>query len=154
MNEQNYNALKIENQLCFPLYACSREVIKQYKPYLDKMDLTYTQYVVMLALWEEKEMTVKALGDRLYLDSGTLTPLLKKLESKGYITRTRSRKDERNLLVGVTESGAALREGALEMPRAIKAHTVLSCEEMETLYKLLYKVLAHVDERNEREAMK
>ena len=154
MNEQNYDALKIENQLCFPLYACSREVIKQYKPYLDKMDLTYTQYVVMLALWEEKEMTVKALGDRLYLDSGTLTPLLKKLESKGYITRTRSRKDERNLLVGVTESGAALREGALEMPRAIKAYTVLSREEMETLYKLLYKVLAHVDERNEREAMK
>ena len=154
MNEQNFDALKLENQLCFPLYACSREVIKQYKPYLDKMDLTYTQYVVMLALWEEKEMTVKALGDRLYLDSGTLTPLLKKLEAKGYITRTRSRKDERNLLVGVTESGAALREEAMEMPRAIKANTVLSREEMETLYKLLYKVLAHVDERNEREAMK
>ena len=154
MNEQNYDALKIENQLCFPLYACSREVIKQYKPYLDKMDLTYTQYVVMLALWEEKEMTVKALGDRLYLDSGTLTPLLKKLEAKGYITRTRSRKDERNLLVGVTESGAALREVAMEMPRAIREHTELSREETETLYRLLYKILAYVDERNEREAMK
>ena len=154
MNEQNYDALKIENQLCFPLYACSREVIKQYKPYLDKMDLTYTQYVVMLALWEEKEMTVKALGDRLYLDSGTLTPLLKKLEAKGYITRTRSRKDERNLLVGVTESGAALREEAMEMPRAIREHTELTREEAETLYRLLYKILAHVDERNEREAMK
>ncbi|MBR4078425.1 MAG: MarR family transcriptional regulator [Oscillospiraceae bacterium] len=154
MNEQNYDALKIENQLCFPLYACSREVIKQYKPYLDKMDLTYTQYVVMLALWEEKEMTVKALGDRLYLDSGTLTPLLKKLETKGYITRTRSRKDERNLLVGVTESGAALREVAMEMPRAIREHTELSREETETLYRLLYKILAYVDERNEREAMK
>lgn len=154
MNEQTYDALKIENQLCFPLYACSREVIKQYKPYLDKMDLTYTQYVVMLALWEEKEMTVKTLGDRLYLDSGTLTPLLKKLEAKGYITRTRSRKDERNLLVAVTESGAALRELALEMPCAIKKHTELTSEETETLYRLLYKVLAHVDERNEREAMK
>ena len=154
MNEQNYDALKIENQLCFPLYACSREVIKQYKPYLDKMDLTYTQYVVMLALWEEKEMTVKALGDRLYLDSGTLTPLLKKLETKGYITRTRSRKDERNLLVGVTESGAALREVAMEMPRAIREHTELSREETETLYRLLYKILAYVDERKEREAMK
>jgi DNA-binding MarR family transcriptional regulator len=154
MNEQNFDALKIENQLCFPLYACSREVIKQYKPYLDKMDLTYTQYVVMLALWEEKEMTVKALGDRLYLDSGTLTPLLKKLEAKGYITRTRSRKDERNLLVGVTESGAALREVAMEMPRAIREHTELTREEAETLYRLLYKILAHVDERNEREAMK
>ena len=154
MNEQNYDALKIENQLCFPLYACSREVIKQYKPYLDKMDLTYTQYVVMLVLWEEKEMTVKALGDRLYLDSGTLTPLLKKLETKGYITRTRSRKDERNLLVGVTESGAALREVAMEIPRAIREHTELTCEEAEILYRLLYKILAHVDERNEREAMK
>ena len=151
MNEQNYDALKIENQLCFPLYACSREVIKQYKPYLDKMDLTYTQYVVMLALWEEKEMTVKALGDRLYLDSGTLTPLLKKLETKGYITRTRSRKDERNLLVGVTESGAALREVAMEIPRAIRQHTELTREEAEILYRLLYKILAHVDER---EAMK
>ena len=154
MNEQNYDALKIENQLCFPLYACSREVIKQYKPYLDKMDLTYTQYVVMLALWEEKEMTVKALGDRLYLDSGTLTPLLKKLEAKGYITRTRSRKDERNLLVAVTASGKDLREEAMAMPRAIETYTELSKEETETLYRLLYKILARVDERNEREAMK
>lgn len=154
MNEQNFDALKIENQLCFPLYACSREVIKQYKPYLDKMDLTYTQYVVMMVLWEEKEMTVKALGDRLYLDSGTLTPLLKKLEAKGYITRTRSRKDERNLLVAVTETGGALREQAMAMPRAIERHTELTKEESETLYRLLYKILAHVDERYEREAMK
>ena len=151
MNEQNFDALKIENQLCFPLYACSREVIKQYKPYLDRMDLTYTQYVVMMALWEEQEMTVKALGDRLYLDSGTLTPLLKKLEAKGYITRTRSRKDERNLLVAVTESGEALRGEAMEMPRAIKNYTELTKSETETLYRLLYKILARVDERNERE---
>ena len=154
MNEQNYNALKIENQLCFPLYACSREVIKQYKPYLDKMDLTYTQYLVMMALWEETEMTVKSLGDRLYLDSGTLTPLLKKLENKGYITRTRSRKDERNLLVGVTESGAALREQAMAMPRAIEVHTELTREETETLYKLLYKILGRMDEIHDREMLK
>ena len=118
------------------------------------MDLTYTQYVVMMALWEETEMTVKALGDRLYLDSGTLTPLLKKLEAKGYITRTRSRKDERNLLVAVTESGAALREEAMAMPRAIVSHTEMTHEETVTLYKLLYKILARVDERHEREAMK
>lgn len=154
MNEQNFDALKIENQLCFPLYACSREVIKQYKPYLDKMDLTYTQYVVMMALWEAGEMTVKALGDRLYLDSGTLTPLLKKLEAKGYITRTRSRRDERNLLVAVTEIGRELREQALSMPRAIAAHTELTKEESETLYRLLYKILARVDERYEREGEK
>ena len=143
--------LKLKSLFCFPLYACSREVIKQYKPYLDRMDLTYTQYVVMMALWEEQEMTVKALGDRLYLDSGTLTPLLKKLEAKGYITRTRSRKDERNLLVAVTESGEALRGEAMEMPRAIKNYTELTKSETETLYRLLYKILARVDERNERE---
>ena len=154
MNEQNFEALKIKNQICVPLYACSREVIKQYKPYLDKMDLTYTQYVVMMALWEDHEMTVKTLGDRLYLDSGTLTPLLKKLEAKGYVTRTRSRKDERNLLVAVTESGMALREVALEMPQAIDQHTELTKEELDTLYELLYKVLARVDELHEREAMK
>lgn len=154
MNEQNYDALKIENQLCFPLYACSREVIKQYKPYLDKMDLTYTQYVVMMALWAEEEMTVKTLGDKLYLDSGTLTPLLKKLEAKGYITRTRSRKDERNLLVGVTELGASLREQALVMPKAIVSNTMLTADETVTLYKLLYKILARVDELHERESEK
>ena len=152
MSEQNYDALRIENQLCFPLYACSREVIKQYKPYLDEMDLTYTQYIVMMALWEYEEMTVKALGDTLYLDSGTLTPLLKKLENKEYVTRTRSRKDERNLLVAVTEKGAKLREKAMCIPCAIEEHTELTREETVTLYKLLYKILARVDEFHEQES--
>ena len=151
MNEQNYNALRIENQLCFPLYACSREVIKQYKPYLDEMDLTYTQYIVMLALWEYKNMTVKELGDILYLDSGTLTPLLKKLEAKGYVTRTRSHKDERNLIVSATAQGMKLREEAIKMPGAIAENTLLTQEETVTLYKLLYKILARVDERYEHE---
>ena len=83
MNE--YNCLKLENQLCFPLYACSKEIIKRYKPYLNEIDLTYTQYIVMMVLWEKEEINIKTLGERLYLDSGTLTPLLKKLETKGYI---------------------------------------------------------------------
>ena len=96
------DALKLENQLCFPLSACSKEVIKKYKPFLDKLDLTYTQYIAMMVLWEYGEITVKTLGKMLYLDSGTLTPLLKKLESKGYIIRTRNSSDERNLIIRIT----------------------------------------------------
>ena len=96
---KEFDLLKLENQLCFPLYACSKEIIKKYKPFLDKLDLTYTQYITMLVLWEEKNINVKTLGDKLLLDSGTLTPLLKKLEEKGYIERKRSIKDERKLIV-------------------------------------------------------
>ena len=99
MDDHKYDALKIENQLCFPLYACSREIIKRYKPFLDEIDLTYTQYIAMMVMWEQREVNVKELGKRLYLDSGTLTPLLKKLESKGLVSRKRSREDERNLIV-------------------------------------------------------
>lgn len=149
MSEQNFDALKIENQLCFPLYACSREVIKQYKPFLDELDLTYTQYIAMMALWENREMTVKELGDVLYLDSGTLTPLLKKLEAKNYVTRTRSRKDERNLIVAVTPLGEELKQQAMKMPRAIADHTELSKEEAEALYHTLYKILARLDQCRE-----
>ena len=92
-----FDCLKLENQLCFPLYACSKEIVKKYKPFLDKIDLTYTQYITMIVMWEKREINVKELGNCLYLDSGTLTPLLKKLEQKGYVTRQRSEKDERNL---------------------------------------------------------
>ena len=145
MKDKNFEVLKIEHQLCFPLYAASREVIKQYKPYLDEMDLTYTQYVVMMTLWENQSMTVKELGGVLYLDSGTLTPLLKKLEAKGYVTRTRSHKDERNLIVAVTESGLALRDKALNIPNEIEAGTRMSYDEMKTLYDLLYKLLECLD---------
>jgi len=149
MNEDRFEALRIENQLCFPLYACSREVIKQYKPFWDELDLTYTQYIAMMALWENQEMTVKELGDVLYLDSGTLTPLLKKLEAKQYVTRTRSRKDERNLIVSVTEQGQSLKEKAMKMPRAIAEYTELSREEAEALYRTLYKILARLDQRED-----
>ena len=148
MSEVNYDVLKLKNQLCFPLYACSREVIKQYKPFLDEVDLTYTQYIAMLALWENREMTVKELGDALYLDSGTLTPLLKKLENKGYVTRTRSRKDERNLIVAVTEEGDQLKEQALKMQQAIEDNTELSGEKAKELYRTLYDILARLDACN------
>lgn len=141
MDNSKFDSLKLKNQLCFPLYAASRELIKRYKPYLDELDLTYTQYIAMMLLWEHKTMTVKEMGTYLFLDSGTLTPLLKKLESKGMITRTRSTKDERNLNVAITEAGDALREQALHIPSEMAKCNSLDMEESLTLYRLLYKLL-------------
>ena len=100
-----YEALKLKNQLCFPLYVCAKEIVRAYKPYLDELDLTYTQYITMMAMWEHGELRVKELGEYLYLDSGTLTPLLKRLEEKGYVARRRSAEDERDLIVTVTAAG-------------------------------------------------
>ncbi|MDD2981063.1 MAG: MarR family transcriptional regulator [Hespellia sp.] len=140
-----YDALKLENQLCFPLYACSKEVVRKYKPYLDEIELTYTQYITMMVMWEKQEMNVKELGACLFLDSGTLTPLLKKLEVKGYITRERSKEDERNLIVKVTESGMELRERAIGIPAKIGGCVNLSKEEAATFYQLLYKVLGEMN---------
>lgn len=147
MDDSKYDVLKIENQLCFPLYACSREIVKRYKPFLDQIDLTYTQYIVMMVLWEEKSVNVKELGARLYLDSGTLTPLLKKLESKGLLTRTRSDKDERNLIVTLTEAGEQLKEQAVEIPMQIAGCTNLTAEEGVMLYRILYKMLGQSAEK-------
>lgn len=136
-----YDCLKISNQLCFPLYACSKEIVKRYKPFLDPIDLTYTQYITMLVIWEELEITVKALGDRLYLDSGTLTPVLKKLEQKGYINRSRSKDDERNLIITLTEEGLELKKQACKIPAKMGQCVKLSHEETRQLYTLLYKLL-------------
>ena len=140
----DYNPLKLENQLCFPLYACSKEVVKRYKPFLDKLDLTYTQYITMMVMWERKSINVKELGDSLFLDSGTLTPLLKKLENKGYITRKRSKTDERNLIVTITEKGEALREDAVDVPAKMGQCVNLTRDEAKTLYSLLYKLLGNI----------
>ena len=145
MEEQRYDCLKLENQLCFPLYACAKEIVRKYKPFLDKLDLTYTQYIAMMVLWEKKELTVKELGNSLYLDSGTLTPVLKKLEVKGYINRTRSKEDERNLIVAITEKGYQLREQAVEVPEHVAQCVKLEAGEAEALYGLLYKVLGGLD---------
>jgi MarR family transcriptional regulator, organic hydroperoxide resistance regulator len=109
--------LKLDNQLCFALYVCSKEIIRKYKPILDPLGLTYTGYITLLALWEEDEVTVKDLGSRLYLDSGTLTPLLKKLESQGYIERTRSTSDERNVVIKLTKDGWELKKNAYHIPQ-------------------------------------
>ncbi len=137
----NYDALRLDRQLCFPLYACSREVVKSYKPYLDAIGLTYTQYVTMMVLWEDEKATVKELGARLHLDSGTLTPLLKRLEADGLVTRTRSTRDERNLIVELTGAGKALRDQAIDIPGKVGSCIGLSSEEAQTLYQLLYRVL-------------
>ncbi|MBO4894211.1 MAG: MarR family transcriptional regulator [Clostridia bacterium] len=138
-----YDVLKLENQLCFPLYAASREIIKFYKPLLDPLGLTYTQYLVMLVLWQRRKMNVKELGDTLFLDSGTLTPLLKKLESMSLITRTRSEEDERVLIVETTVKGRRLRDKALDIPAEVGALTGLSQDESLSLYALLYKLLGN-----------
>ena len=137
-----YDSLKLENQLCFPLYACSKEIVRRYKTYLDRLDLTYTQYIVMMVMWEEKELNVKELGDKLFLDSGTLTPVLKKLEAKGYVTRERSKIDERTLIVTLTGSGKELREKAVDIPVGMRGCLKLSDEEMIQLRTMLGKILS------------
>ena len=140
----NNDCLKLENQLCFPLYVCAKEVVRQYKPFLDELDLTYTQYITMMALWDVKEINVKELGNKLYLDSGTLTPLLKKLESKGYLTRTRSKQDERSLIIKITDSGEALRSRAAEIPTKVGACICLSPEKKSALREALNEILENI----------
>ena len=139
--DKKYEALKLENQLCFPLYAASREVVKRYRPYLDAIGLTYTQYIAMMVMWEQKEITVKALGEKLFLDSGTMTPVLKSLEAKGYVVRKRSTTDERSVSVFLTDSGEELKKKAVEIPVKVAGCVGLSGEEALQLYRLLYKVL-------------
>ena len=134
-------SLKLENQLCFPLYASSKEVVKKYKPLLDPLGLTYTQYIAMMVVWDKKSINVKSLGEHLYLDSGTLTPLLKKMEARGWVTRNRDLKDERNVVITLTEKGEQLKAAAAHIPLEISQCISLSPEEAGQLYALLYKVL-------------
>ena len=140
-----YDVLKLDNQICFPLYAASREVIKRYKPHLDALDLTYTQYIAMMVLWEQREVSARDLGQRLYLDSGTLTPVLKSLEAKGYVTRERSATDERVLMVALTPAGKALRDRALYVPAAVGTCIELEPQEAMQLHALLHKLLANFE---------
>lgn len=146
MFEDKYEALKLRNQLCFPMYASVRETIKSYRSYLTGLDLTYTQYLAMLAFWEHKKLNVKELGEKLFLDSGTLTPVLKSLESKGYVTRQRSTEDERVLIVEITEAGEDLKDKAIEIPRSMATLVRLDAEETVQLYRLLYKLLGVPEE--------
>lgn len=136
-----YDVLKLENQLCFPLYVCAKEVVRAYKPYLDELDITYTQYITMMVMWEHKELRVKEIGEHLYLDSGTLTSVLKKLEEKGFVTRKRSEKDERDLIVTITDKGTALKEKAVHVPEKLGACVELDPQKAKALYDTLYEVI-------------
>ena len=139
MNKQD--TLKLDNQLCFRLYAASKEIIRQYSPLLDELDLTYTQYITLLALWEKDHVSVKELGEKLYLDSGTLTPLLNKLKKKELIDKTRHEKDGRELIISLTKKGIELKKEALDIPESIAKCVKLKDEEALAFFKLLDKVL-------------
>ena len=145
-DNDKYEALKLDNQLCFPLYACAKEIVRRYKPFLDDIDLTYTQYIAMMVLWEEKKINVKDLGGRLYLDSGTLTPVLKRLEQKGLISRQRDDKDERMLIVSITQEGEALKEKAVEIPYKMAGCVKLDARDARELYEILHKLLRVFEE--------
>ena len=144
MSEENrteYPQLQLDSQLCSPLYACARKVIGAYTPLLKPLGLTYTQYIVMLELWEKEKVKVGELGHRLYLDCGTLTPMLKKMEESGWLTRCRCKVDERVVYVALTEKGRALREEVKDIPMKVGSCITLPQEEAFELYRLLYKLL-------------
>ncbi len=143
--KEQYNSLKLCNQVCFPLYACSKELVRQYGPFLKDLDLTYTQYITMMVMWEKEEVSSRDLAECLHLDYGTLTPVLKRLEQAGYITRERSAEDERLLTLKLTGEGRKLKEKAVHIPPAMAKKVGLSEEEFRTLYTLTYKALMNME---------
>ena len=139
---QEYKQLLLENQLCFPLYACGRKIVAAYTPHLKPLGLTYTQYVVFMVLWEKESVNVGQLGSILHLDAGTLTPLLKTLEKEGYVTRERSKEDERVTLITITEKGNDLKEKCKDIPLELsRKGSPLTADDAKELYRLLYKFL-------------
>lgn len=142
--DNKFDALKLGNQLCFPLYVCSKEIVKRYKPFLDEIGLTYTQYIAMMAVWEHEELSVKELGELLFLDSGTLTPVLKTLEKKGLLSRRRSSEDERILIVTLTESGTKLKEQAVEVPFKMQGCMSIDEKDAAELYRILHTVMENI----------
>ena len=142
--DSKYDSLTLKNQLCFPIYLVAKEITKRYSYLLEELDLTYTQYIVMMYFWEKRTSNVKEMGNILLLDSSTLTPLLKKLEVKGYITRSRSLADERNLIVSVTDKGLKLRDKALNIPVEMTKCVDLDAKEIKTLYEITNKILNNI----------
>lgn len=141
MDKYGDEVLKLSNQICFPLYASGKEIVRRYQPYLEKLDLTYTQYIVLMVLWEKDHLSVKEIGAKLYLDSGTLTPLINKLITKGFVQKEKSPDDERELIISLTSDGIKLKEKAKEIPPLIAKKVKLTQKEAKTLYTLLYKLL-------------
>ncbi len=139
---QNYEQLLLKNQLCFPLYACGRKIVGSYTPYLKPLGLTYTQYIVLMVLWERGSANVGQIGETLHLDAGTLTPLLKRMVKAGIVTRERSKEDERITLIKITDEGEKLKEKCKDIPKKIAADNVeLDEDDAKELYRLLYKFL-------------
>lgn len=137
MNE----SLKLENQLCFPLYACAKEIVRRYTPLLEPLGLTYTQYIAMMVMWEHKSISVRDMGKLLFLDSGTLTPMLKKMEKAGWIQRKRSERDERMVILTITARGEELHDKAAEIPSKMARCVTLENDEAFQLYSLLNKMM-------------
>lgn len=135
-----YAALLLDNQLCFPLYVCAKEIVSRYTPYLDKLDLTYTQYITMMVMWEEKKVLSRRLKERLFLDSGTLTPVLKRLEEKGFITKERSEEDARDLVVTLTQKGEELKKEAVFVPQQA-GMCVAGMKDAPQLHRLLHEMM-------------
>ena len=144
-NSKKYDSLKLSNQVCFPLYACSKELVSQYTPYLKKLGLTYTQYIVMMVMWESVSVSSRDLAAKVHLDYGTLTPVLKKLETTGYITRKRDPEDERLLILELTDKGEAIKDEVLKIPPCIASCVGLNEEEFKMLYILTYKALNNME---------
>lgn len=141
----NNKEIKLEDQLCFSLYACSRAILRLYRPFLDELNLTYPQYLVLLVLWEKQQSSIKELGKLLELDSGTLTPMLKRMETAQLIERKRDKEDERIVLVSITEKGVSIREKAMCIPQSLLNTSGMSMEEIQELNKAIKQLSAQVD---------
>ena len=150
MTQRSDDTLRLENQLCFPLYACAKEVVRRYREPLEPLNLTYTQYIVMMVLWEFGEMTEGELGKKVHLDSGTLAPLLKRLDKAGYINRVRPENNENRLLLSLTEEGERLKEQALGVPPQMQGCIPLSEDERYLLRDLLNRALTGMNEKHRR----
>lgn len=148
---KDYDVLKLDNQVCFPLYACAKELVRQYTPYLSELGLTYTQYLVMMVLWENETVSSRELARCLHLDYGTLTPVLRRLQQAGLITKERSSDDERTLTLTLTGKGRGLRNSAVSIPSAVAEITGLSAEEFRILYTIAYKALDHMENNSKGE---
>ncbi len=145
IKQDKYDCIRLGNQICFPLYACAKEVVRQYRKPLEKLGLTYTQYVVMMVLWEFGGMTEGELGRKVYLDSGTLAPLLKRMEKQGYVKRIRPETNERKLFVELTNAGQALKDKATAVPCEMNGCLKLTQEETLQLKKLLDKAIIQME---------
>ena len=150
-NEQIYDALLLRNQLCFPTYAAANKIIRRYQPLLKELDLTYTQYVVMMVMWEKEVVNEKCLVNCLFLQANTLAPLLKKLQQKGYITINKDKEDKRNIVIALTRSGRELKKKAVSVPLTLAQEPWLTMEEANEYKRLLYKIInegREIDDEN------